>query len=50
VVGGFLLSGFIGLFTGAIILSIGYKLFIYWLEHDNNKPFIEEDSPAEIHS
>lgn len=33
VIGGFLLSGFIGLFTGAIILSIGYKLFLVWM-HD----------------
>jgi predicted PurR-regulated permease PerM len=31
VVGGFMLFGFIGLFTGAIVLSIGYKLFLAWL-------------------
>ena len=31
VIGGFVLSGFIGLFTGAIIMSIGYKLFIEWI-------------------
>ena len=31
--GGFLLQGFIGLFTGAIVLSIGYKLFLLWM-HD----------------
>lgn len=31
VVGGFILSGFIGLFTGAIIMSIGYKLFMGWM-------------------
>ncbi|MEP0132315.1 MAG: AI-2E family transporter [Eudoraea sp.] len=30
-VGGFMFFGFIGLFSGAIILSIGYKLFIAWL-------------------
>lgn len=35
VVGGFILSGFIGLFTGAIVMSIGYKLFGGWLESDN---------------
>lgn len=39
VVGGFILSGFIGLFTGAIILSIGYKLFLVWM-HDQE---IEEE-------
>ena len=31
VIGGFILSGFIGLFTGAIIMSIGYKLFVGWV-------------------
>ena len=30
-IGGFILSGFIGLFTGAIILSLGYKLFLAWI-------------------
>ncbi len=32
VIGGFIFSGFIGLFTGAIVMSIGYKLFIGWLD------------------
>jgi predicted PurR-regulated permease PerM len=32
VVGGFVAMGAIGLFLGAIILSIGYKLFLAWLE------------------
>ncbi len=32
VIGGFLLSGFIGLFTGAIVMSLGYKLFIAWID------------------
>lgn len=31
VIGGFIFSGFIGLFTGAIVLSIGYKLFVKWI-------------------
>jgi predicted PurR-regulated permease PerM len=31
VVGGFIFSGFLGLFTGAIVLSLGYKLFIAWV-------------------
>ena len=30
----FILSGFLGLFTGAIVLSLGYKLFMAWLETD----------------
>ena len=31
VIGGFIFSGFLGMFTGAIMLSIGYKLFVSWL-------------------
>lgn len=33
-IGGFILSGFIGLFTGAIILSLGYKLGGLWLDSE----------------
>jgi predicted PurR-regulated permease PerM len=33
VIGGFILSGFIGLFTGAIVISLGYKLFVAWLDN-----------------
>ncbi len=42
VIGGFMLSGFIGLFTGAIVLSLGYKLLLAWLEGDDKK--LEEKS------
>jgi predicted PurR-regulated permease PerM len=31
-IGGFIHSGLVGLFTGAIIFSVGYKLFLFWLE------------------
>jgi predicted PurR-regulated permease PerM len=31
-VGGFIFLGFIGMFTGAVILSLGYKLFDIWLK------------------
>lgn len=34
-IGGFILNGFIGLFLGAIVLTIGYKLFMIWLETEN---------------
>jgi predicted PurR-regulated permease PerM len=33
-IGGFMTSGIIGLFVGAIIFSIGYKLFLIWLNMD----------------
>jgi hypothetical protein len=35
VIGGFIFSGFIGLFTGAIVFSVGYKLFVGWINSDN---------------
>ena len=31
VIGGFMLSGFIGLFTGAIVVSIAYKMLVSWM-------------------
>lgn len=31
-IGGFIASGILGLFLGAVILTIGYKLFMEWLE------------------
>ena len=30
-IGGFVAMGFIGLFVGAIVMSVGYKLFVAWL-------------------
>ena len=34
-IGGFIANGFIGLFVGPVILSLGYKLFLLWVD---NKP------------
>jgi predicted PurR-regulated permease PerM len=31
-IGGFMSSGFIGLFVGAVVLALGYKLFMAWLD------------------
>ena len=31
-IGGFMLNGIIGLFIGAVVLSLGYKLFQWWLK------------------
>jgi len=41
-IGGMLLSGIIGLFIGAVILALGYKLFLAWLEVD--RPAVEGGS------
>ncbi len=35
-IGGFISMGFIGLFIGAVVLSLGFKLFQAWLESDSN--------------
>jgi predicted PurR-regulated permease PerM len=36
-IGGFMSTGFIGLFTGAIILSVGYKLLQAWLNSSSEE-------------
>jgi predicted PurR-regulated permease PerM len=36
-IGGFIASGLVGLFTGAVIFSVGYKLFLFWLEEQKRK-------------
>ena len=35
-IGGFIFSGLIGLFTGAIVLSIGYNLMVHWIGDGQN--------------
>ena len=35
-IGGFIFSGFIGLFTGAIVLSVGYNLMVGWIAEVQN--------------
>jgi predicted PurR-regulated permease PerM len=32
VIGGFIAMGIVGLFVGAIVLSVGYKLFLAWID------------------
>lgn len=49
-IGGFIMSGFIGLFTGAIVLTLGYKLITGWLipgvENTEALPETENSEPA----
>ncbi|MDH3727498.1 MAG: AI-2E family transporter [Myxococcales bacterium] len=40
-IGGFMLEGIIGLFVGAVVLSVGYTLFTSWLKEAEEE---EEDS------
>ena len=35
-IGGLLSSGVIGLFIGAVILALGYELFLLWLNTDSS--------------
>ena len=43
-IGGFISSGIIGLFVGAVILALGYKLFLFWLNKDT-QPEGEPSTP-----
>jgi len=43
-IGGFITSGFIGLFTGAIVLSLGYKLIHTWLTDDSEQSTVNSDA------
>lgn len=36
-IGGMIMSGIIGLFVGAVILALGYELFMVWLKSDTSK-------------
>ncbi len=45
-IGGFILNGIIGLFIGAIILSLGFKLFQVWLNEDMKQEEAPANSPS----
>jgi predicted PurR-regulated permease PerM len=45
-IGGFILNGIIGLFIGAIILSLGFKLFQAWLNENLKQKEAPENSPS----
>jgi predicted PurR-regulated permease PerM len=42
-IGGMISAGIIGLFTGAVVLAIGYQLFNFWLHEDTDKKAVEAD-------
>ncbi len=41
-IGGFVLSGIVGLFVGAVVLALGYDLFMLWLNEGDAQAAIEE--------
>ena len=47
-IGGFLSAGIIGLFTGAVVLALGYKLFLAWLAQDPTPEIAVDAGEPEI--
>lgn len=45
-IGGFMFSGFIGLFTGAIVLTLGYKLATGWLQGSPESELAEKTAKS----
>lgn len=45
-IGGFILNGIVGLFVGAVILALGYDLFMLWLNQGELEA-LQEDAPGE---
>jgi len=43
-IGGFISSGIIGLFTGAVILTLGYTLFLAWLNDTADPASVKNES------
>jgi len=44
-IGGFILSGIVGLFVGAVVLALGYELFMLWLNMDTPMQRAALESP-----
>ena len=42
-IGGMMTAGIIGLFIGSVVLALGYKLFMTWLDPDDAEPVAEEE-------
>ena len=42
-IGGFIMSGIVGLFVGAVIMVLGYDLFMFWLNADEELPELPEE-------
>jgi predicted PurR-regulated permease PerM len=46
-IGGMLMAGVMGLFVGAVILALGYKLFVSWLDMDKQEDADDESTEPE---
>jgi predicted PurR-regulated permease PerM len=49
-IGGFIFSGIVGLFVGAIILVLGYRLFMVWFYQDQPELLPEDLKSIEVQS
>jgi predicted PurR-regulated permease PerM len=47
-IGGMITAGIIGLFTGAVILSLGYELFMFWLKPEKAESPMDESEPDSV--
>jgi predicted PurR-regulated permease PerM len=45
-IGGFLASGIIGLFVGAVVLALSYEIFRLWLNQGLHSAQSGSDTPA----
>lgn len=43
--GGMVASGMIGLFIGAVLLSVGYQIFMEWVEQGDGDPSVSKGGP-----
>lgn len=46
-IGGMIMSGIMGLFVGAVVLAVGYKLFISWVDTGETPSSRKSENPAE---
>lgn len=46
-IGGMMFSGIIGLFVGAVVLAVTFRLFIAWLKEDTRAEFAISPAPPE---
>lgn len=49
-IGGFMAMGAIGFFVGSVVLSVGYELFLSWLESGRQNLPLMLDEKASVHS
>ena len=47
-IGGMIMSGIIGLFVGAVVLALAYKLFMAWLDVEFNDEVSEQEALAKF--